>query len=1018
MPLSSFHYPFRKYQRMILSRLEADSSDRKLHIVAPPGSGKTIVGLEMVRRFGHPAVIFAPTTTIQAQWREKTAMFLNDPSTLDEVVSMDPCRLAEINIFTYQLISTPGEALEWVQSLAMQRWQDDLLSDGQVKDAAAAQARLETLKRNNPGAHRDELARRYQKVKSALLHGPGFNPETFLHPNACKLIRSLVTHGVRTVVLDECHHLLDYWAIVLESLVAQIDDPYVIGLTATLPSLEDEEEYENYTSLLGDVDFEVPTPAVVKEGDLAPYRDLVYFVEPSNREMSYLKNNQQAFEEAVTLVTRSPGFRNWLRRVVWERPDQDGKTMAWDVFLNEYPLLSLAALRCLRRFELTLPMDLPLPRESEVEPLLDDWALLLERYGLDVLKLSSDPEDQRTLMKLKKALLPFGFTLTERGLRQNRSPGDLVLAYSESKDMAVVEILRAEHQSLGKTLRAVVVTDFERLSNGVGRLEGVLDSDAGSALRLFYRLASHPSIQPLHPVLITGKLLMVEASQSEELLNTFNEYLKARNLRAVCRAQPGAAPAVVEVNGEGSDWSPRTYVSMVTAAFEQGKVQALVATRGLLGEGWDSLSLNTLIDLTSVTTSASVQQLRGRSIRLDPLQPRKVAHNWDVICVASQFQKGDYDLKRFVQRHERYWGVTPPGQLEQLKNDVLKAAAPPRQEESSLPETTLWNSRGLVVKGLAHVCPQLAYELSVAGFRLVNYEHHTRNMLYQVKRRDEDYEIWGVGDPYSNFSYSATRLDTSDLKIRTVYHVQETLKAMLRSFTATLLAGASLGLWAGLNPALENAGEDLGTLLVLVPALLATGFVAAFLLNLKRAWKLARAMLVEQPADAILLDIGRALLEALKETGLVSRSLQSDYVRAIEQADGSVVVLLDYASPEDAAIFIKAYRQIFAPLRDQRYLIERSDRRLPALLLRPLWIVLRSLFARNKHYDEGYRPVPDVLAVRKERAEAFANALAGLCRRWETGVYAQRGRAAHPGAGARQTADGCQRPGFRNLALS
>ncbi len=64
-------------------------------------------------------------------------------------------------------------------------------------------------------------------------------------------IDELVAHGVRTVVLDECHHLLDYSAIVLRYLIARLHSPYVIGLTATLPSPEGDDEFENYDSLLG-----------------------------------------------------------------------------------------------------------------------------------------------------------------------------------------------------------------------------------------------------------------------------------------------------------------------------------------------------------------------------------------------------------------------------------------------------------------------------------------------------------------------------------------------------------------------------------------------------------------------------------------------------------------------------------------------------------------------------------------------------------------------------------------------
>ncbi len=87
-----------------------------------------------------------------------------------------------------------------------------------------------------------------------------------------------------------------------------------MGLTATLPDPSNQTEYENYTSLLGDVDFEVPTPAVVKEGNLAPYRDLVYFCEPSPREQDYLDRIQRHFEAAVWQVTNTTAFRDWLWR--------------------------------------------------------------------------------------------------------------------------------------------------------------------------------------------------------------------------------------------------------------------------------------------------------------------------------------------------------------------------------------------------------------------------------------------------------------------------------------------------------------------------------------------------------------------------------------------------------------------------------------------------------------------------------------------------------------------------------
>jgi hypothetical protein len=150
------------------------------------------------------------------------------------------------------------------------------------------------------------------------------------------------------------------------------------------------------------------------------------------------------------------------------------------------------------------------------------------------------------------------------------------------------------------------------------------------------------------------------------------------------------------------------------------------------------------------------------------------------------------------------------------------------------------------------------------------------------------------------------------------------------------------------------------------------GAAIAFLFNLRSAYRLGGALLVEQRPDAILLDVGHALLEALKDAGLVSRNLAPDDVLVIEQGEGDHEISLDHASPEDAATFVLSYRQLFAPVRDQRYLILRSEDRLPNIALRQLWVSLRPFFRRRSDYPSSYHPVPDLLATRKERAEALA----------------------------------------------
>lgn len=949
---------------MILGQTERSPADRTYHIVAPPGSGKTIVGLELIRRIGRPAVVFAPTTTIQKQWQEKVGMFTSDLSEVSRLTSLDPNSLAPINVFTYQLISTPGEEQEHARELAEHRWIDDLLAEGQAADEAAARERLQTMQTNNPKAYREELGRRYKRVKTALLRGQDIDVDAFLHPNARGLIDRLVSYGVQTVVLDECHHLLDYWAIVLRHLLRKIPGVYTIGLTATLPSPEDEEEYENYTAILGDVDFEVPTPAVVKEGDLAPYQDLVLFVRPTEDELVYLRNIQKAFETAIAELSGSAAFRDWIRRLLVERPGPEGQQLAWGDFLDAEPLFTLAALKFLRGLGVDLSDAQPIPVDVGEDMALDDWFVLLEWYGLRRLKVSKEAADHAELAKLRKILQPYGLNLTDRGLRQGRSAGDLVLALSQAKGGATESILEAEHKSIGSSLRAVTVTDFERMTTGAERLQGVLERDAGSAWRIFRGLASNAKLEALVPVLVTGKSIAIRANHATEFIQFLNETIRSSGLIASCRAQSTQVPGIIEIAGEGRDWSTGAYVGLITKAFELGLTRCLVGTRGIFGEGWDSLSLNTLIDLTSVTTSTSVQQLRGRTIRKDPNWPRKVAHHWDVICVAPEFARGDGDLRRFTRRHDHYWGLVLPRKWTQVLRDAATVS-------SRLPLGP--DLAGQITKGVSHVDLDLDFDIQARGFRRIPYDSYNRRMLRRIELRDQVYAEWRVGEEYQNFRASIARLDPTNLKVRTVLTVSETLKKMIRAFTASMVVGLLWSAYVSLDLGRLVAARtgSLANLGVILGGTLLGGFFVTLGWNFRKARRLARAFFIEQPPDAILLDIGRAVIASLREAGKVSRNLASEYVRVVELPDGSYQVLLDYASPEDGASFVQAFREIFAPVRDQRYLILRNDGRLPSLRLRPFWFVLRRWYRNRFGFKPAYHPVPSVLSTRKEDAQAF-----------------------------------------------
>ena len=152
---------------------------------------------------------------------------------------------------------------------------------------------------------------------------------------------------------------------------------------------------------------------------------------------------------------------------------------------------------------------------------------------------------------------------------------------------------------------------------------------------------------------------------------------------------------------------------MITHLFQQGVTRCLVGTRGLLGEGWDAPKANVLVSLTAITTSMSVNQLHGRSLRLDPDEPDKLADNWDVVCIAPEFTKGLDDYHRFTARHETMYGLTDDGAIE---------------------------------KGVGHVhaaFTELKPEGLEGAVEVLNME-----MLARVGRRARCREQWRIGQPY------------------------------------------------------------------------------------------------------------------------------------------------------------------------------------------------------------------------------------------------------------------------------
>lgn len=82
-----FNKTFRDYQIRVLQNALIHLEDNRIHIVAAPGSGKTILGLELICRLGEPALVLSPTLSIRDQWKQRFAESFIGELNLDDYVS-------------------------------------------------------------------------------------------------------------------------------------------------------------------------------------------------------------------------------------------------------------------------------------------------------------------------------------------------------------------------------------------------------------------------------------------------------------------------------------------------------------------------------------------------------------------------------------------------------------------------------------------------------------------------------------------------------------------------------------------------------------------------------------------------------------------------------------------------------------------------------------------------------------------------------------------------------------------
>lgn len=98
-----FRKKWRPSQIQALERLAEGIADGRFHLSAAPGSGKTSLGLEILRRLDQPALVLSPTTAGSERWKSRFKEdFLPEEEEARKWVSRDASVAAPIISVTYQ----------------------------------------------------------------------------------------------------------------------------------------------------------------------------------------------------------------------------------------------------------------------------------------------------------------------------------------------------------------------------------------------------------------------------------------------------------------------------------------------------------------------------------------------------------------------------------------------------------------------------------------------------------------------------------------------------------------------------------------------------------------------------------------------------------------------------------------------------------------------------------------------------------------------------------------------------
>ncbi len=568
-----FKGTFRNYQQRVIDKFDDYIKDNKFHIVAAPGSGKTTLGIEIIRKLNKKSLVLVPSVAIREQWIKRIAEgFLQDGFNVLDYVSNNLNNLKPITVSTYQAVDS-----------ALSKYKGELSEEVDEYNTLAEQVDYSQL----------------------------------------DLVKNLTTLKFEAICLDECHHLRSEWWKSLETLKKNVNLTYTISLTATPPYDSDYNEWQRYLDMCGEIDEEISIPELVKAGNLCPHQDYIYFNYPTKKEKKKLDGFRRSLEDTVRFFIHDKEFSD----IVLSYP-LNLKVYDIDTILENPEYLS-AILIFFNLKGVDIPKEIKdIMGYKSLKSMSEKWLeILLQNVLYDDIDsyMITVVQKEKYINKLK--LLGFiekrHVTMAMKGTLKRE------LVRSIGKCESIKKITFHEYSLLKEELRLLILCDYIKKEYITVIGDNSKSVEALGVVPFFEVLRRHSAEikTPIKLAGLSGTVAIIPGTAKQRLLeiSDFNEKITFKPIGSL----NDNSYLEVAVTGDR-----HILTALITKLFEDGYIQVLIGTKSLLGEGWDSPSVNTLILASFVGSFMLSNQMRGRAIRTKFGNPDKTSHIWHLACIA------------------------------------------------------------------------------------------------------------------------------------------------------------------------------------------------------------------------------------------------------------------------------------------------------------------------------------------------------------------------------------------------